>query len=454
MSEAGDGGRRRSPGPSFQEILATDRSGAPAPLREVSPRYLGSEDLPRDVYFSREIHDREVASMWRRVWQMVCREADIPDVGDHVVYDIADDSLIVVRTAPEEIRAFHNSCLHRGTRLRNQGGSVSEFRCPFHGFSWSLEGALVRIPCRWDFPHVRDEDFQLPEALVETWGGFVFVNLDLEAMPLRAYLERVPEHFEAWPLERRWKAEHVAKVFDCNWKIAIEAFLETFHVLAVHPQNLAIAADANAQYDVWENGPHTSRMLQAAGLASPHVELDDPGVVEAAARLGLCEPGARLADGQSPRALIADHLRSRIERSSGPGTVACSDSEILDTIEYFVFPNLVLFGGVSPLCYRARPLGNDPERCIFEVMLLLPLPAEGERPESAAPRWLSEEERFADVRNLAHYGPVLDQDAELVPQIQRGLRSGRKTGITLGDYQEVQIRHMRQTLADYLAQEG
>jgi len=426
----------------------------PAVLREESPADLGSDDLPRDVYFSREIHDREVATMWSRVWQVTCREEDIPGIGDHVVYDIADESLIVVRTEPDRIRAFHNSCLHRGTRLRNQGGTVRELRCPFHGFTWNLDGALAEIPCRWDFPHVRDEDFQLPEARVETWGGFVFANFDLEAMPLIRYLDKVPVHFEAWPLEQRWKGAHVAKIFECNWKIAIEAFLETYHLLGVHPQNLAIAGDTNAQYDVWEDCPHTSRMLQACGVSSPRRPLDDQAVVDAAGRLGLCEPGIRLAEGESSRDAISDAIRRRVEPNSSADVSKLSDAEVLDTIEYCVFPNLVLFGSLCPLSYRVRPLGNDPDRCIFEVMLLLPLPASGERPRAAPLRWLSEGERFADVPELGFYGGVLDQDARLMPRIQRGLRAGRTANITLGNYQELQIRHMRQTLARYLEHEG
>jgi phenylpropionate dioxygenase-like ring-hydroxylating dioxygenase large terminal subunit len=440
----------RSSGPSFQEILDTDRGTVPALLREDTSAHLGSEELPRDVYYSRAAHDAEVSQMWSRVWQMVCREEDIPRIGDHVVYDLADQSLIVVRTAATEIRAYYNSCLHRGTRLRNQGGSVPELRCPFHGFTWALDGTLSDVPCRWDFPHIRDEDYRLPQARVETWGGFVFASHDPEAIPLRDYLGKVAEHFEAWPLDQRWKAAHVAKIFECNWKIAIEAFLETYHLRGVHPQNLAIAGDTNAQYDVWEGAPHTSRMLQACGVSSPHLELDDQAVVDAAGRLGLADPGIRLEEGQRSRDAISDSMRARIRQGSGLDTSELSDAEVLDTIEYCVFPNLVLFGSQCPLAYRARPYGNDPDRSIFEVMLLQPLPPDGERPKAAALRWLDADERFADVAELGFYGGVLDQDARFMPRIQRGLRTGPKNTITLGNYQELQIRHMRRTLASYL----
>jgi hypothetical protein len=124
---------------------------------------------------------------------------------------------------------------------------------------------------------------------------------------------------------------------------------------------------------------------------------------------------------------------------------------VLDVIQYYVFPNLMPFGGFSsPLVYRVRPDGDDPEHAFFEVWLLLPYPDSGEPPASAPLRVLAEHENFADVAELSYFGPILDQDAVLMPRVQRGLRSSKKGTITLGNYQEIRIRHMRQTLEAYL----
>ena len=79
---------------------------------------------------------------------------EIPNVGDHVLYEIVHDSLIVVRTSPTEIKAYINACLHRGTQLRKEAGSVKQFRCPFHGWTWNLNGKLTELPAAWDFPQV------------------------------------------------------------------------------------------------------------------------------------------------------------------------------------------------------------------------------------------------------------------------------------------------------------
>src|SRR5206468_10442928 len=145
------------------------------------------------------------------------------------------------------IRAFHNSCLHRGTQLRTMPGRLAEIRCPFHGFTWNLDGTLHDIPCGWDFPDVDRATFCLPEAQVGTWGGFVFVNLAPDAPPLVDYLEDLPRHFASWPLEDRYLKAHIVATLPCNWKVALEAFIEAYHTMATHPQLLQTAADSMTQ---------------------------------------------------------------------------------------------------------------------------------------------------------------------------------------------------------------
>src|ERR1039458_7323801 len=122
---------------------------------------MGNEHTPRDRCVSPAVHDLEVEKVWNRVWQVVCREDGIPETGDVWVHDVAGTSLLVVLSAPGEVRAFHNACLHRGTRLRTEPGHVSELRCPFHGFSWRLDGTFAGMPCQWDFPHVEPAEFSL-----------------------------------------------------------------------------------------------------------------------------------------------------------------------------------------------------------------------------------------------------------------------------------------------------
>jgi len=161
-------GDARCPGPSAQDIIARDGDNPPPPLLEGAYEYLGSEDIPWSRYTSQAFYDLEMERMWTRTWQWACREEHIPDAGDYYVYDIGDHSVLVIRGADRQVRAFVNSCPHRGMQFCASGeqGSGKQFiRCPFHGMSWQLDGSLREIPCRWDFPHIEDEHFALSERL-------------------------------------------------------------------------------------------------------------------------------------------------------------------------------------------------------------------------------------------------------------------------------------------------
>jgi len=444
--------RPRCPGLSTRDILAADRNPPPPLFAEGDVSFLGAEDLPMDAYLSREFHEREIAQIWRHCWQMATRSECVRQPGSQIVYDIGDNSVLIVRGRDATLRAFINSCPHRGTRLCDNDGKAQRIRCPFHGLTWTLDGQVDKWPCVWDFDHVIPQDFALSEIRTGEWNGFVFVNFDADGPSLEDYLEDLPNHFARWPLNERHTVAHVGKVLDCNWKIAIEAFIETFHVVGIHPQSLPFFGDANSQYDVWEGRRHYSRMINPSGVISPHLS-DSPEperVLAAASRFGLCS-GHALAEGETPRQRIADDIRSMNRDRGGVDLAGFSDSELVDVIQYYLFPNLILFGGFnSPLAYRARPYAGDPDRCLFEVWLLVPHAPGIEPPPPAPFRMLSGHERFGDVEELSYFGPILDQDAETMPLVQRGMRSSVKTRTTLANYQEIRIRHMRRTLSEYL----
>lgn len=446
----------RCPGPSIQDHLKADGEAIPAVMREESFADLRDQPIDVERYTSRAFHDREVEKMWRKVWQMVGRAEQIPNVGDHLVYEIADDSLIVTRTSETEIKAYYNACLHRGTRLRDTGGHVRVFRCPFHGFTWGLDGTLRDVPCRWDFPTIQDENFRLPEARVATWGGFVFINMDANCIPLEEYLGDVVQHFEAWPLEQRYLAAHVSKIVHANWKVAQEAFMEAYHVPDTHPQIQTGIGDWNGQYDVYPGGH--SRVYNSFYVPSPRVtqsgrkdiptqEIADMGAMV----LGL-DGTLEVPAGRTARQALAQKYRLVLEDRTGANLSGYATSEMLDLISYFVFPNFFPWAGFgSPLLYRFRPNGNDPDSCIMEVMLMAPRPEHGECPPAAQHRRLEPDEAWADAVELGGgRAAVFDQDTANMPRIQAGLKTTRKPCTTLGRYQEVRIRHMHHQLDQYL----
>jgi len=442
---------------SYQDYLDRDSRPVPESLRERSLRDLGNAPLEASRYTSQAFFDLEAERMWTRTWQMACREEELPEAGDTIVYDIVGRSLLVTRQADGSIRALHNSCTHRGRKLLLADGHVEHFRCPFHGFSWQLDGSVRSVPCRWDFQHVADADFRLPEARVGTWGGFVFVNMDPAAMPLEQYLEVLPRHFERWRLEDCWKAVHVAKRIRCNWKVAQEAFMESYHVIATHPQILPLIADANSQYDIF--GDHVSRNLAAFGAPSPH--LGNDGVLPQQTLDGMLQlmgrkPGALgVIDADAargPRALLGDVNRRAFNRAFEGDFDHATDAETLDALVYNVFPNFAPWGGFAPnIVYRWRPDGRDVGSCIMEVMILKRAQRGQPRPPPVSVHWLRDDQPWSEATELPILGPVIDQDMSNMPFVQEGLLASATGRVQLGAYQEVRIRHMHQTLDRYLA---
>jgi phenylpropionate dioxygenase-like ring-hydroxylating dioxygenase large terminal subunit len=450
-------GAARCPGPSTRELLLADGDGTPEVLLTESYDFLGDEDIAFARYTSGELFARELERVWARTWQWVCREEDLPRVGDVLTYELGEWSFVIARSAPGEIRAYYNSCLHRGMQLVAPGtrARLPILRCPFHGMSWRVDGSLHRIPCRWDFPHVRDESFRLPEVRVARWGGFVFVNMDPAAPPLESQLGVLPRHFERWPLAERRVELHVEKVLPANWKMALEAFLEAYHVLATHPEGLATSSDANTQYDVFDR--HVSRFVQLVGHPSPHLERRPSEAELLAALLGEQSTAAphaapaALTEGRTARAIVAAQMRSALAAKHGRSFADVSASELLDAIQYFVFPNFVLFPGYSlPMVYRFRPHGMDVDSCVMEILFLAPRSGGAQAPAPIVR--LGEGDSFASVPGFPPFlAAIYDQDTRNLARQRAGVKGARKRGQTLGNYQEVRIRHFHQTLDSYLA---
>jgi phenylpropionate dioxygenase-like ring-hydroxylating dioxygenase large terminal subunit len=446
-------GDARCPGPSTRDIILRDPVRAPAAILEQSYAFLGDADLPFARYTSPAFHQAEVDGLWSRVWQWACREEHIPRSGDYVVYDVGPYSALVLRDDLGRIRAFVNSCPHRGMQFADAGssGRGKQFlRCPFHGMSWHLDGRLREIPCRWDFPHVKDETFGLTELATGVWGGFVFVNFDPDPEPLERFLGVLPRHFAqfAWPLEDRYVALHMHKVLPGNWKMCMEGFLEAYHVLATHPEGLRTAGDANAQYDVFE--PNVSRFVHTIGYPSPHL----PKALSERELFGaLGHDPASLPEGMGARARHAELMRARLGEQYGVDLSDVSESQMLDSIEYFLFPNACFFPGINiPLIYRFRPL--DVDHCVHEIMLLRPVPEGAPRPPPAPVIRLGIDDSYTKVPEFAATGLayVLDQDTENFYRQRAGMKASRKPGQTLGNYQEVRIRHLHRRVDAYLEQ--
>ena len=440
-------GQARCPGPSAHDILKSDAQVS-APLLEQAYEFLGDEDISLARYTSENFYQEELDKVWSKTWQWACREEQIPGKGDYYVYDVAHYSILVIRGKDDRIRAFVNSCPHRGMQFVNAGeqGKAKPFlRCPFHGMSWHLDGSLKDIPCRWDFPHVNEDNFSLDEVPCDTWGGFVFINLDKHATPLNDYLEVLPAHFADWDLENRYIELHTEKVLPGNWKMCMEGFMEAFHVLATHPEGLRLSGWANTQYDLLS--PHVNRFVQNLSSGNPlyKTQFSEADIYK---NLGYKDD---LPEGKTARQQHADNLRTSLGGELGTDLSNVSTSIMLDSIEYHVFPNACFFPGITiPLIYRFRPLGVD--KCIHDIMMLRPLPDSGERPKPAETIKLGIDEPYVSVESFAtnRLAYVLDQDTDNFKRQWAGIRASLKGRETLGNYQEARIRHFHKALDSYL----
>lgn len=502
-------GTNRSAGISYTEVLDADSHPVRPILREDHPMEPGPTTVDPKIYYSREFHELEKEKLWKRVWQMACHEDDIPEVGDSFVYEISTLSYIVVRSGEDQFHAFPNACLHRGRQILHQSEEgLYDLRCPFHGWSWSLQGKLKEVPCHWDFPTVTEETHSLEQVKVGRWGGFIFINPDPNAESLEDYLGDFNDHFTLLPYERQYKAVHVAKRLPCNWKVAQEAFSEAYHTVATHPTLLSSLGDANSKYDIFGN---ISRALSAHNIGSPHVskDLSDHPYMEATpftkqrheltghlyeresegrvkitttdnrvgyydargnyldgdkfhADIHLCNwVGGRLSEGMDElpsnvltgtfaekRAQAAGERRENLRKALGDDVDQISDAELLDPIYYSVFPNISPWGSFNPIFYRFKPYGDNPEECIHECMFMLPVPRGEDRPAPAKMHFLDLDDDYIEAPELGHLAKVFNQDTLNLPYVQKGLHTLKE--VIFANYGETKPRHFHKKLNEWM----
>jgi phenylpropionate dioxygenase-like ring-hydroxylating dioxygenase large terminal subunit len=439
--------------PNWRDLAKLDTRQLPETMRHESSPNLGTARIPPERYISQDFHRQEVEKIWKRTWQVACREEEIPGVGDHFIYEVANLSFVIVRNAENSFKAFYNVCLHRGRKLVDHDGcGAKAFRCGYHAWTWNVDGSLAYYPGAWDFPDVDPEKFNLREVLVDTWGGFIFINPDRQARPLAEHLGSLPRHFETWPLDRRFTLWHIQKRVAANWKVGLEAFLESYHVVQTHPQALSSVAEHATQYDVYDEGEaRFSRLITPTGIPSKHsrggTRLGAIGDVWALLNGLRQDEAGRLPAEIKDRASLAAWRRDVLSKATGADYSRLPDAAMLDSIQYWLFPNFCpWFGEGLPLTYVFRPSGDSPDACFMDVWMLVRVPDEGARPPAGKLIRLNEDDHFEPV--IGAMGLIFDQDDVNMPQVQRGLKNwpGDPEGCTLARYQEIRVRFLHQTL--------
>lgn len=456
MAELTEQKRERvlGPGRSWDELAAADSREVLAVLKDDPCPELGSAPLSIDRYVSPDFFAQEVEKMWPHVWQFAAREEELLKPGDSVVYENAGRSYILIRQTDGSIRAFHNVCLHRGRKLRLTNGTVNELRCPYHAFTWNNDGTLKNIPCRWDFPHLKDEEMKLPEARVGRWGGYIFIKEAEGGETLEEYLAPLPAHFKNWRPEECYTTKWAGKVIKANWKVCMEAFMEAYHVIATHPQILPFTADTNSRYSLYSD--HVNLMITPFGVTSTHVQRqanDEQWIINQFLKYNgrVVEPGMTIEvpENKTAREAMGDHNRKRYGAMYGIDLDHASDAEVQDAFTYNVFPNFSPWGGYGPnVIYRWRPW-PDHEHTLMEVRMIQRLKPGQEMPPAPPMRLLAADESWEEY--YGQLGAVLEQDMNNIPYVHAGLKASKTGLVQLANYQEIRIRHFQQTLDKYLA---
>ena len=199
--------------------------------------------LPAGWYRDPAHYERELEVFWYRRWVAVAREEEIPGPGDWRLVTLGSQSVVLLRNSSGELRGFHNTCRHRGSVLCTQAqGSFPRGRivCPYHAWTYDLDGRLVGTPRRMATPDFRAEDFPLHKVAVDTWGGFVFVNLAKDPPPLRDAVSHRQERYERYRFEDLRIGKRIVAEVQANWKLLAENFSECFHCPPVHPELCAV----------------------------------------------------------------------------------------------------------------------------------------------------------------------------------------------------------------------
>jgi phenylpropionate dioxygenase-like ring-hydroxylating dioxygenase large terminal subunit len=398
-----------------------------APFKVTHP-----ERIAKQRYYDEAFFELERELLWSRVWQMACRLEEIPEIGDWVEYKILDQSVIIVRTK-SGVKAFHNACRHRGVQLATGRGNceIQGFICPFHGWRWNIEGQNTFVYARQTFSedNLQAAEINLSPCRVEFWGGCAFINFDDDAAPLRECIKPVADTLDPRAADKMRSEWWLSTVLPTNWKLAMEAFMEGFHVMRTHPQLHEVATPELQRFAA---SPDAAEPSRAGMTTKQYLDLS----VASMARLsegmaGMCHANdVAIAEELKETIELPDDLNlaavqwyrtlndeiTRRGRARGvpvPDLNAVAASHPTSAVMY-MFPHyflLPMFGNMS--AYRIRPL--TAETCLFELWSLTLFPEDEVREPPVAPVPMAHDD--------PSWPPIPKQDYANLPLQQLGLHA-------------------------------
>jgi len=419
---------------------------------------IGLMRVDGERFTSREFMEREWTHIWSKTWNVACRASELDEPGAYRTHTLGKESLLFVRGDDAKIRGFYNICQHRGNVLvQASEGLADKFTCPYHGWQFNVDGSLRQI-CRPNlFPQVASgipkNEFDLVGIRTAEWGGWVWFNLDPGAIPLADYLGEAGRHLETYEFARYTLTDNKTFQWGGNWKHAHDAFNESYHFEALHPEFTEITEGYDVPIELL--GVH-SRMINFNMTVS---ELRPEGPTLTAMQqkfLGLDSRGFLGVGGvpaQYSGKLKDIHLEIvKRKRAMQDNTYFpyknMNDEQLVHQYHYTFFPGTTITSTPeAAIMFRYRPHATDPGFCYFDFLITVHNP-----PGTSAPdvhHRLYKHDQLVDYADAfaGTFDPslakVLAQDGSNMVTMQQGMASRGFRGMVLGE-QEVRVRHFHQ----------
>lgn len=443
--------------------MATTFARAHAPDR--SP--IAIRNFAKQRYVSPEWMRREAEALWATSWLVAGVSADLRASGEFITFDIGSQSVIVARGADGALRAMHNACTHRGTRLVAAAtGVLRKFVCPYHAWVYGLDGALESVPGAGRFSNgVPREELSLRPVEVGEALGLVFIRLTPGPLTLSDFLAPVAEAIGSYRLDLMDVTNDQTVSHLCNWKAIIDNFAELYHVPFLHPIHRRMFECATAPIGLYDHG-HTAVFVEGgvtdSGFPTPEVPSDMQAMQLEA--FGL-DPAAFRRKVSEIRPALQRAKRAMADKQ-GLAYADFTDAQLTDVWQFNLFPNVIL--SVTPesaWLMRSRPDAADPGRSMLDMITLVrfhgtpgseeeddgaerigthfrlngPRPADYARPERDC---FTHEDIMAGRKTMT---VTIDEDISLLGRVQQGMASDGFEKVWLSD-EECRVQHFHDAL--------
>ena len=324
-------------------------------------------------YYDPGFMAREWDRLWTRTWLIAAIETDIPEPGDYSVFRLGRESIIIVRQQDGSVKAMYNVCAHRGNQIvQNDRGSVMQFTCAFHSWQYGLDGHCTQITDKNTFnPELVKQNPKLTPVHCETYAGLVFINLDENPPALKERFGLPGGYLENYQLDKMHCVRHIVTEWHANWKTAVDAFYETYHLHAVHPETQDVMDDMGVQLDLYPHGG--SRMLVPIAVKTKRQA--DQAAMNPSLEYMMTEvnidPSQFTGSASEVREAIQKAKRARSDRL-GLGYERFTDGQLTDSWATGIFPNVQI--GLHPegaFLMRFMPHPTDPEKFYYDTMTLV-----------------------------------------------------------------------------------